>query len=264
MYDNLWDFFDGHIRCINLKSRTDRYKDSKKVFNKLNIPVNYYKTTKHPNGGEEGCFSSHIDIIREAYYDGAERVLIFEDDITPTSNMNRKNLRKAIRFMERNDDWDLFYLGALPNITSKSCKRTKYPNIYKLNGICTHSYVVNRKAMKTLIDLKYEGTPIDYYYINHYKQYALYPTLFYQGLSPSDIVSGGNWWSSYANKNTVSTFYKCVETYAYYINYPLYMLLPLLLIVLAWFVCGMYNIYHPAALISLILALFLIAVVTWD
>lgn len=264
MYEDLWNFFDGHIRCINLKSRKDRYKDSKNVFDEFHIPVNYYKTVKHPNGGEEGCFNSHIDIIRKAYYDGAERVLIFEDDITPTSNMNIKNLKKAINFMKTNEDWDLFYLGALPNITNKSCKRTKYSGIYQLNGICTHSYVVNRKAMRKLIDLKYEGTAIDYYYIKHYKQYALYPTLFFQGLSKSDIVSGGNWWSSYASKNSVSKFYKCVETYAYYINYPLTLLVPILILVLAWFVCGMNEYYHPAALISLVLSLFLLAVTTWE
>jgi glycosyl transferase family 25 len=266
LWKDLWDFFDGHIRCINLKSRPDRYKSSKKIFDRYHIPANYYLTTKHPNGGEQGCFESHIDIIREAYDDGAERVLIFEDDITETDHMNRKNLERAIDFMEREDDWDLFYLGALPNIKSHSCSRTQYSGIYKLKGICTHAYIVNRKAMRKLINLEYRGVPIDYYFMNKFKKssYALYPTLFHQGLSSSDIVSSGNWWDSYATETSVKYFYRCVEFHAYYINYPLVVLVPLLLIVLAWLVTGMYNRYHPLAIFSLVVSLLLFATFTID
>lgn len=263
-YQNLWDFFGGHIRCINLTNRKDRYRCSKKVFEQYHIPVDYYKTTKHPNGGKQGCFESHIDIIRQAYDAGAERVLIFEDDITVTDYMSPAHLRKAIKFMDKNK-WDLFYLGALPNIKKKLASRTGYSGIYKLKGVCTHAYVVNRSAMKRLVNLKYKGVEIDYYYINTFNNcYALYPTLFYQGLSDSDIIDGSHWWSSYASENTVSTFYRCVECYAYYVNYPLYMIVPLLIIIAAWFVCGMDQLYHNACIFALVLALLFLGIFTWD
>jgi len=263
-FKSLWNFFNGHIRCINLTSREDRYRDSKKVFTKHNIPVNYYRTTKHPRGGEWGCFESHINIITQAYNEGAERVLIFEDDVTATEHLNPTNLAKAIKFMER-EKWDIFYLGALPNIKMKTAHRTKYPDIYKLRGICTHAYIVNRPAMKRLIGLEYNGVPIDYYYIHNFNRcYAFYPTMFLQGLSSSDIQDGGNWWSSYASPSTVSTFYRCVEWYAYYVNYPLYMLIPLIGLVVAWYLTGMDERYSPICLAALILAIFLFGVGTWD
>jgi GR25 family glycosyltransferase involved in LPS biosynthesis len=230
-FNNIWDYFEGHIRCINLITRKDRYEESKKVFDKYKIPVRYFYAKKHPKGGVYGCFDSHIRVIREAYYSGAKRVLIFEDDITPTDYLNVENLKKAIKFMKTKKDWDLFYLGALPEIRRHYSRQTKYPGIYRLHGVCTHAYIVNRSAMKKLINLKFDGTAIDYYYINNFnKCYALYPTLFLQGLSKSDI--GSNWWAYYGTKDRVATFYRCIEWYAYHINYPLTVVIPIVLIII--------------------------------
>ena len=261
-FEKLWDFFGDHIRCINLTSRKDRYHNSKKIFNKYNIPVNYYKAKKHRDG-RKGCFESHINVIREAYYSGAERVLIFGDDIKPTDYLTTNHLKKAINFMKKDKDWEIFYLGVMPNVTFHSSSRTNYSGIYKTKGICAHAYVVNRKAMKKLINIKYKGTPIDYYYINNFgkKSYALYPTMFNQGLSHSDI-SDSNWWESYATDGTMENVYGCVEAYAYYVNYPLSVLVPLLIIVLAWIVTGMYNRYHVYCLFALVISLLLFGTFT--
>ena len=260
-FKNLWDFFDGQIYCINLNTRDDRYKSSKKIFEKYDVPVQYFRVNKHPKGGTYGCFDSHIKIIRKAYYEGAERVLIFEDDITPTDYLTPNHLEKAINFME-NEDWDLFYLGALPNIRSYKSYSTNYSGIYRLRGICTHAYIVNRKTMKQLINLKYEGTAIDYYYINNFdKSYALYPTLFFQGLSESDI--GYNWWAHYGTKERVSTFYRCMESYAYYIQYPIVLFVPVILLLLGWFGMGMYKYYSPSLLLGILLMILLIVILLW-
>lgn len=260
-FKNLWEFFDGQIYCINLKTRDDRYESSRKVFNQYDIPVKYFRVDKHPKGGAYGCFDSHIKVIRKAYYEGANRVLIFEDDISPTDYLTPKRLETAINFME-NEDWDLFYLGALPNIRSYKSYSTSYPGIYRLRGICTHAYIINRKTMKKLINLKYNGTAIDYYYIHNFnKSYAVYPTLFFQGLSESDI--GYNWWAKYGTKERVSTFYRCMEGYAYYIQYPLILFVPLILLVLAWFCTGMYKNYSPLVLVGIIVILILIVLCMW-
>ncbi len=262
-FEKIWDFFGGHIRCINLKYRKDRYKASKAVFDEYNIPVKYFKTTKHPKGGVYGCFTSHIKVIKEAYYAGAKRVLIFEDDISPTDYLTPQHLEKAINFMKKEgNNWDLFYLGAFPNIRTYRSERTKYKDIYRLRGICAHAYIVNRKAMKRLINLKYEGMAIDYIYVNCFpKSYALYPTLFYQGLYESDL--GYNFWADYGTPDRISTFYRCMECYAYYVNYPLIIFVPILITIIAWFLCGMYNRYHWLCLVSLILAIFIFVILFW-
>nr|QBK91394.1 MAG: glycosyltransferase family 25 LPS biosynthesis protein [Pithovirus LCPAC302] len=259
-FKDLWNYFDC-IRCINLVSRPDRYSNSKKIFDKYYIPVEYYKTEKHKKGGEYGCFKSHINVIREAYYNGDKNILVFEDDIISTEYLTPKYLETAIDFME-NEKWDIFYLGALPNINFYRSKRTRYKGIYKLKGICTHAYVLNRKAMKRLIGLKYNGTPIDYYYIRNFDRcFAIYPTMFNQGLSESDLRD--NWWYKYTDKNRVTKFYRCIEWYAYYINYPIVLFVPILVLIAAWFICGMYNRYHWICLISLIFAFLIFAIIAW-
>ena len=93
-FKKLWDFFDGHIRCINLLSREDRYEESQLLFKKYNIPVRYYRTRKNISA-QRGCFESHIKVIKEAYVSGAERVLIFEDDITSSAYLTSENLERA-------------------------------------------------------------------------------------------------------------------------------------------------------------------------
>ena len=69
--------------------------------------------------------------------------------------------------------------------------------------------------------------------------------------------------SCYASKDTVSTFYNCVEYTDDYVNYSLYMLIPLLIIIAAWFICGMDEIYHNACMIALVTALLFFGVFTW-
>lgn len=259
-FKELWSYFP-EIRCINLKSRKDRYKKSKKVFDKYNIPVDYFFAKKHPKGGLYGCFDSHIKVITEAYNKGLDRVLIFEDDIFPSNSLTTELLKKAIRFMKK-EKWDLFYFGALPCIGQYLSQRTKYNNIYQLHGMCCHAYVVNRSAMRRLIGLKYTGTPLDYHYIKYFKKsFALYPTLFYQGLDESDISN--QWYASIGTRKRIETFYKGVECYAYHVNYPLIMFLPLLLLVVAWFVCGMQHIYPPECLLILFLCLLVFAGIIW-
>jgi GR25 family glycosyltransferase involved in LPS biosynthesis len=77
----LYNFFDK-IYCINLKHRPDRYISATKVFNDLNIPnVEFYITEKSSKGGRYGCFESHINVIKKAYNEGYNNILIFEDDI---------------------------------------------------------------------------------------------------------------------------------------------------------------------------------------
>lgn len=261
-FPELWKFFNGHIRCINLVTRKDRYDESLAVFKEFQIPVRYFITVKHPNGGGQGCFESHIQIIREAYYAGAERVLIFEDDIIASKSLTPANLEKAINFMTNTPDWDIFYLGVLPRILDTYSRRTSHNGIYQLKGICTHAYVVNRSAMEKLIHLKFDGTTIDYYYINCFpKTYAVYPTLFYQGLSNSDITAPQSY-RKYFDKDKVIKFYRFIEWYAYYINVPLNIIYPILIAIVAWFVFKFHKRYNVKYLILIILALFVIRTVT--
>ena len=208
----MWDFFD-QIKCINLNTRDDKMIESSKVFKKLKIPVEYYRVDKHPTDGARGCYESHLSIIREAYYRGCKNVLIFEDDVIDSPYFEEKIISKAIDFMENNRDWDIFYFGHMPDIFSSSSTSIS-SNIIKTQSTLTHAYVVSRKYMKQLIDKEYSGIPIDKIYVRNENSYALYPMVFYQSESESDIAT-----SSPIRGLRFSEFY------AYHINYSITYLL---------------------------------------
>jgi glycosyl transferase, family 25 len=229
-----FSFFDA-VYCINLYTRNDRYMASKQIFTKYNIPVEYYRTYKHPNGGLQGCFESHINVINKAWNRGAKNVLIFEDDlmvISKTKDLVR-NLNRAVNFM-REKQWDIFYLGAVPDYRRKSCHRVAdYPGVYNLGGICTHAYVINRRAMNILRKIQYNGTPYDFYLRDNFKCFAIYPSLFYQGGFSSDITTNKNKdIHEHANPGLVNLWFRFSETYAYYIGLSLPRLLLFILVLI--------------------------------
>ena len=187
-----WSAFDDII-CINLIDRDDRYKAAQKVFESLQIPVRFHRVKKDPNGGEAGCYSSHLEVIRDSYQQGYQRVLIFEDDAIPTAAYSPTRMTECIDFMKTNSDWDLFFLGYVHNFHHmfSSNMRPVAGNIVKINGFATSSYCINRKFMKYLLDNypTYQGTAIDLSFYGKGDQYSIYPMLFRQNTSyESDIA----------------------------------------------------------------------------
>ena len=174
--DEKWKWFDS-IRCINLYTREDRYKECSILFGKLGVPVKFFRTHKHPNGGTQGCFESHISCIREAYEQGCKNCLIFEDDPEESEFLTSDRLQE------------------MPDITSFSSKHIS-GNIYNVHGLTTHAYICNRPLMEKLSKLKYNNIPIDQIYLYLPNCYATYPSMFYQkpGVSDigGDIISGSS------------------------------------------------------------------------
>jgi len=183
--EELWKNFDK-IYCINLKEREDKYKYARETFERLDIPVEFYRVDKHKSDGAQGCFESHINLIKKAWDSGCENVLIFEDDIYP-NQITFEKLKEVVGFI-RNEDWDIFYLGICPFFFSIPVKKQNYKNIYRLKSNCTHAYIMNREYMGKVKDLTFRGTPMDTFYSkNTKKTYGIFPSLFYQASFSSDI-----------------------------------------------------------------------------
>lgn len=214
--DHRFDFFDS-IRCINLVSRDDRYLNAKKEFERLGIPVTFYRTTRHPTDPVEGCFNSHIACIREAYEQGCDNVLIFEDDIYSNPAQLEKRLNDCIRFMKENNDWDIFYLGSMPEVFKYRTKKIQgYKDIYNIHAYGGHAYVVNRRYMTKMVSMPYVGHAIDTIYCGTNHAYGILPSLFYQGNFGTDIQkmdsgdfkdSGIKIWESYSTTMNIPLSY---------------------------------------------------------
>jgi GR25 family glycosyltransferase involved in LPS biosynthesis len=214
--EEIWREFleSGSIRCINLRDRHDRYKESNDIFRSLSIPVEYYFADRCPEGGVVGCFNSHINVLSESYDRGVSYVLVFEDDVVPSPYLNQTRLKEVLNFI-KGHNIDLFYLGTNPTIWDSLTSHVS-GNIYRMKSICAHAYIASRKYMTRLYGLKYGGVAIDYVYQKDTDSYGVYPSLFYQrGGTASDISDKIPLIASFKHKDKV---FRAVEWYAVNVN----------------------------------------------
>ena len=146
--NNPFDFFE-EMYCINIDSRTDRWKLAQEEFEKLGIKdrVQRFSAIVNPDG-RLGVIQSNLEIVRIAKRKKLNNVLVFEDDVMFLhENKPLETLEKAIK--QINIGWQLFYLGA--NTHNKLVKMT--PNlIYLKNAFAVHSMAYNKTVYDKFID----------------------------------------------------------------------------------------------------------------
>ena len=158
----------------------------------------FYKRDVTP--GEAGCMLSHYQCIYNAYRDGFENILIFEEDFVPTGKFPSTAILDevpsdcSLLYLDRNALWDY----------SKETKISK--NVTKVGYTYNnHAYIVTRKGMKEVIDSTIldniivsdeffpaiNGTSdrldaIEKFYNKEFKAYALNGGYFGQTSNPSE------------------------------------------------------------------------------
>lgn len=162
------------IVCINLKTRPDKYKVSKQLFEQYDIPAIFFFAEKHENG-RIGCFESHIEIIRNCYQHGGERLWILEDDFYPTPSYSKETLQHVLKDIDDNVEYCQLGYSVLPHEFVPYFTAKRKGSLLQYNGNCTHSYVLTRKGMKRILD-NYEAfietTHLDYFYRDLFKGYG--------------------------------------------------------------------------------------------
>ena len=227
----MYHIFDS-VFCINLKERKDRYEQSKQLFDKLTIPVEYFFVDKHPHSGSVGCFESHISVVKKSYDRGDNYVLIFEDDIVETSSFNETVMQDISNYL-KSKDCEYFQLGYsildLNEFLSFFSSKKEMINIIDYNGLLCHSYILNRDGMRRIID-NYETantTHIDVFYKDLFKNKgaSVCPLLFEQNFCiKSDYSKAENMYFFILRKlsclqSKISLFYvlSCLKRYSSYI-----------------------------------------------
>jgi len=219
-----WSYFDK-IYCITTKESFIRRSSCKIIAKEYNMDVCFKKVERHPGGSNHGCFISHMNIFKEAKDQNLQRIIILEDDIIPRY-LNEKVLNKITDFLQ-NNEWDLFYFGAVPDCRRDNSAIKVKDRFYRIRSLCTHAYAINRSAIEKFHDSQYYShIPLDYLFRDDVSlvSYAHYPTQFYQ-------ETGVN-----APQPFINAYLRMVEFYAYH--------------------CGM-SLYHPI-LQSIICIIFLI------
>lgn len=222
---DVWKMIDD-IKCINLYEREDRYKKCQATFNDLRIPVRFFRTGKHPNSGAQGCFESHISCITEAYNNGCETLLIFEDDVQYKPYQNNAICSTITKFLSSSTQWDILYIGHYPDVL-KGWHENVDTHIMKGPCTATHAYIIHRRFMSTMVQSTFEGTPIDLIYKKKASAYYVYPSIFQQDYGLGSDIEGSAQYMKYTHELS-----RGCELYAYYIGIPIWYMLIFIVLLL--------------------------------
>ena len=187
------------IYCISLNTATDRQNLMKEWWGSS---IKFYIVQRMKNT-EEGCFTSHQNLLQFAKDAGYKRILVLEDDAFPNYPMDviNKNTNRALDLLSTKD-WDFLMLGYLPLRT----KKTEKQEVLKVkSAIGAHAYVANLEKFKKD---PWKGVPIDIYFFFHtnFKVFATYDNLIVQNSTVSTINQ-----KNIANRDFLPNLYNGVE-----------------------------------------------------
>jgi len=142
------------------------------------------------NKRQWGCLYSHINILKNAIKHNYKSILVLEDDIILTSNIQEKinNLRD---FVKKQEKWNIIYLGASQHEWSNIQLHTNYYNANNSTG--TFAYMVHNHFYKILLDkLLNMKKPVDNYLVDIQNKYygsiyVIYPNIIICDLEESNI-----------------------------------------------------------------------------
>jgi glycosyl transferase, family 25 len=155
---SLFEYFD-RVGVIHLRERTDRYHALEAELSRVGLSLGHPKVSipaapmpSTSNGfssrGVYGNFLSHVGIIEQAYSDGADTVLVLEDDAIFSREFNVR--QSAIAEHLKKNIWDEFFIGhsitrGLPASNS---------GLVRFSGhfIWAHCYAIHRRIMPRIID----------------------------------------------------------------------------------------------------------------
>ena len=183
------NIFVDKIFCINLEHNKKRREKISKLFKKFNIldKITWFNAIYNKEKGNIGCRDSHLEIIKLAYLNHYESIMILEDDATFTE----------FPFKINNDipnDWCMLYPGWL-DIDLKSYKISN--EIIRLKSArSTHCYIIRNNIIPYILRMGKCREHIDQFYWEVIQQtlpcYGLYPIRSLQDINISNISNHSN------------------------------------------------------------------------
>jgi hypothetical protein len=179
-----WDFFD-RIYCISLEGREDRRLAAAASFAQVGLTgkVEFVLVRRHPFNTEQGMYESHMTCLRKGLEAGAERIVVFEDDVV-FDRFDTEHFRQCTQFLVEHPDWKVLLLGAL----IRTSRKTTNPFVQEVSyQSLAHAYAVSRPYAQTLAYQPWQGIVIDTLFrplTDHI--YAVYPMFAFQNDSASD------------------------------------------------------------------------------
>ena len=190
------EYFGGFIALINLKKREDRLASSTKILDEFGVKYEVWEATDNPEFPCRGLVDSMQRYFRKILEVGAERCLLFEDDISALVDAATFNETMDKVIEQLPEDWGLLYLGG-------NCSRGLVdflsPNLLPVNGVyATHATAYSKKAMEFIVGREI-NEPVDNFIVREFQKkhdvYITYPMLMTQRANFSNI---GNAWTDWS------------------------------------------------------------------
>lgn len=228
------------IHVIHIADRVDREPTMRALNEKLHpllllqmqmqmqnkidpVPIQIFNAIRQSDG-RKGCYESHVGVMKRALAINSEQhALIFEDDAEFAQDMSNVRIQtlfnEALQFVKRTPSLEILFLGSFPNIfvanDTVKIRKEGFQHIFKTNPATTHAYIASATFMKRMTERFHEfaGIPIDDFYKSSLiNTHALYPSIFLQSSSESDIASP---LASFVSKFQLKNFiWRFVEFYA--------------------------------------------------
>ena len=150
----------GDLVVINLPERQDRRQEFTQQLTRIGLSesdprVRFFSAIRPDNAGPfrtigaRGCFLSHLGILRQACAEGADRILICEDDLNFSSDFNLR--APDIMASLAGHEWDIFYGFPPDQATSQADGLVLIPGDQPL--ICTHFMALRRPALEAVFPI---------------------------------------------------------------------------------------------------------------
>jgi GR25 family glycosyltransferase involved in LPS biosynthesis len=138
------------ILVINLKERTDRWKQISKQLDDLGVSYERVEAVRKEPGWK-GCAESFRKCYKAAKQRKYPWVLILEDDCLFQRNGMERFQELLPILWERRDEWDVFNGGSI--YIHKACKVLEEPPLFQLKSWSAHFLLVNNHAYNRLLGL---------------------------------------------------------------------------------------------------------------
>lgn len=146
------------IIVISLREAEERRELLKQNWKHDGVKLEFLIVERNPNP-KQGCFESHMEVMKMAYAKNYSKVLVLEDDAKPVYNMEKtiRITNRALKWLDKNKpDWKYYLLGYFPIKSSKTDNR----EILNVKcGFLAHAYIVNMRSNPEIH--KWNGVQVD-------------------------------------------------------------------------------------------------------
>ena len=172
------------ILVINLKKRTDRWKQISTQLDAWNVPYERVEAIQQKIGWM-GCGKSHLKCIELAKERKYPWVLVLEDDcfLQPNSKERFEELLPIL--WKKRDEWDIFNGGGGYNVRSKVIHEN--PILIDFSAYSAHFILHQQRNYEKILN-EAPGFKIDVYYRDRLYQWTTYPHLATQRVGYSNLV----------------------------------------------------------------------------